>query len=57
MRTVSNIEELLKPLDTIIDEKLLPALFNGRILNADERKLIALPTKLGGLGMTIPSEL
>ena len=46
----------LESLDKVIDQKFIPALFNGRILNVNERKLVALPVKFGGLGIGIPSE-
>ena len=55
MRTLPNIGEQLKILDKSINDSLLVALFNGRKLNEDERKLVSLPTRLGGLGIRIPS--
>ena len=56
MRTIPDLSSLFKPLDAAIDEKLLPALFNGRIPNELERKLMSLPVKFGGMSMIIPSE-
>ena len=47
----------MKILDKSINDSLLVALFNGRKLNDDERKLVSLPTRLGGLGIRIPSEI
>ena len=57
MRTIPNIEEQLKILDKSINESQLVALFNGRTLNEDEKKLSSLPTRLGGMGIRIPSEI
>ena len=47
----------MKILDKSINDSLLVALFNGRKLNEDERKLVSLPTRLGGLEIRIPSEI
>ena len=57
MRTVPNIEEQLKILNKSINESQLVALFNGRALNEDEKKLISIPTRLGGMGIRITSEI
>ena len=57
MRTIPNIEEQLKILDKSINESQLVALFNGRTLNEDEKKLISIPTRLGGMGIRITSEI
>ena len=56
MRTIPNTEYLFKSVDKVIDEEFLPALFNGRKLTSQERELVALPTRLGGLGIIIPSD-
>ena len=55
MRTIPHTEHLFKPIDKLIDDEFIPALFNGRKLTSQERELIALPTRLGGLGIIIPS--
>ena len=53
---VSNISNLLKPLDDIFRTKLIPAL-TGRPPPSDlECALFALPARLGGLGITISSK-
>ena len=57
MRTIPNIEEQLKILDKSINESQLVVLFNGRTLNEDEKKLISIPTRLGGMGIRITSEI
>ena len=49
-RTINDITENLKPLDEIINDKFLPALF-GRDISDEERELMSLPVKEGGLGI------
>ena len=49
-RTISGISENLKPLDNLINEKFVPALF-GREVTDNEREVLALPVKEGGLGL------
>jgi len=39
----------------MIDDNFIPALFNGRELASQKRDLIALPTRLGGFDIIIPS--
>ena len=53
MRTIPNLEEVLKPLDDIIDNSFIPAITEGRVLSADDRKLLSLPVRLGGMGIPI----
>ena len=50
MQTILDIEENLKPLDEILEDKFIPALF-GREITRNERELVALPVKEGGLGI------
>ena len=52
LRTIANISELLKPLDDIISNEFLPSLF-GSSISPNERDLLALPIKDGGLGLRI----
>ena len=55
-RTVPNISNLLKPLDDILQTKLIPAL-TGKSPPSDlECALFALPARMGGLGIAIPSQ-
>ena len=54
-RTIPNIAPLFAPLEVAIHEKLIPALV-GRKVSAIERKILALPVKLGGLGICNPTE-
>jgi len=56
MRTIPDIADLLKPLKTSIRNDLLPAIFNGYLCSDNERELISLPTKFGGLGIFNPTE-
>ena len=56
MRTIPNISNLLAPLDNAID-KFISVLLQGREFNNVQRSLFALPVKLGGLGLPIPSKM
>ena len=49
IRTLPDIKPLLQQLDHVIDHKFLPAILEDRPISMDERKLIALPVRLGGL--------
>jgi hypothetical protein len=57
MRTVPAIGDMLQEIDIMIDTKLIPAITGGRQVNANERKLLSLPRKYGGLGMPICADL
>ena len=50
MRTIQGISDNLKPLDEIIDQHFIPALF-GREITEEERELFAIQVKEGGLGI------
>merc|ERR1712002_62660 len=54
MRTIPNIGNLLGPLERTIRHKLIPALTGGHILTDGERGVVALPPRLGGLGIPNP---
>ncbi len=55
VRTTPNIGPLLQPLENITRIKLLPAL-SGRVApNDSERDLLALPARLGGIGVINPT--
>ena len=56
MRTIDGISELFTRLDYVVD-KLVTNLFSGHDITAEERKMISLPVRMGGLVMTIPSEI
>ena len=53
LRVLPNIEDLLSPLDDIINSKFIPAISDGHICSVDERLLLSLPVRLGGLGLPI----
>jgi len=57
MRTIPNISYLLAPVDEILLTSFIPAITGGIAINQEERKLLALPTKLGGLGIPMFSEI
>ena len=57
IRTVPGIDDLLKPLEETIRHKFIPALTGQENPGDTERKLLSLPTRLGGLGITNPAEI
>ena len=54
-RTVPNTKEYFVPLEEKIREKLIPAIIGRRITDI-ERKIYALPVRLGGMGIQNPTE-
>ena len=54
-RTVPNISELFEPLESAIRDKFIPALV-GRTISDTQRKIFALPIRLGGMGIRNPTE-
>ena len=52
MRTIPEFEKFLSPLDDLITYGFLPTLF-GSSLSAVEREIMALPTRFGGLGISV----
>ena len=57
IRVIGNIKEYLQPVDDAIDNMLIPSLSEGHRCSALERKLLALPVKLGGLAIPVISEI
>ena len=57
MRTIPEIAELLQPLEAAIRSLLIPALTEGRLVTDDERTLLLLPARLGGMGLTNPTQI
>ncbi len=57
MRTTPGIASLFQPLEDTIRQKLIPSITNLPPPNDLTRTLLALPTKLGGLGIPNPVEL
>ena len=53
-RTISGIADLLKPLEEKIRCQFLPSLTGRKAFSDEERDLLALPVRLGGLGITNP---
>ena len=51
MRCIPNIQTFLAPLETIIQTRFLPNLTGQPSFSDAERKLFALPARLGGLGV------
>ena len=56
MRTIPDLEDVLVPLDKFIDEQFIPAITDGHVLSKDDRSLLSLPVRLGGLGIPIFSK-
>ena len=54
-RTVPNISHFFEPLEAAIRDTLIPAIV-GRKISDMERKIFALPVKLGGLGIYNPTK-
>ena len=53
MRTIPELDEFLKPIKDTIRNELIPALTGGHICSDNERKLLSLPSRYGGLGIPI----
>ena len=56
MRTIPDISTLLYPLDDAINE-FIKVLFESYDFSTLERKLWSLPVRLGGMGISIPSQI
>ncbi|KAG0715944.1 hypothetical protein GWK47_010782 [Chionoecetes opilio] len=56
-RTIPGISPLLRPLENSIRNTFLPALLRSHIMGNDERALLTLPPRLGGMGITSPERL
>ena len=52
-RTISDISQLFKPLEAAISQKFIPAML-GREISETYRDILALPLRLGGLGIANP---
>ena len=55
MRTLPDFENLLQPLERAISDVLIASLI-GRNCSEAERDLVALPVRMGGLGLINPSD-
>ena len=56
IRTTSNLSTILHELDQVITNELIPAITDGLVVSSEERVLLSLPVKLGGLGVPIFAE-
>ena len=56
IRTIPEINELLRPLEDIMRNEFIPAITGGIVCSNDERKLLSLPPRLGGMGLTVFSD-
>ena len=54
LRTLPDIEDLLKPLERAISDVLIPSLVDHKCTEL-ERDILSLPVRLGGLGFTNPT--
>ena len=57
IRTIPGFETEIQQSDNVIDTKLLPALLDQHSLSRHERELLSVPTRLGGLGIPIFSNI
>ena len=53
IRTMTNIKQHLTRLDAMVDNLFIPAITDGHICTVDERLLLSLPVKKGGLAIPI----
>lgn len=51
VRTIPGIEKFLDPVEDVIRHQFIPAITDGHVVNDEERMLMSLPPRLGGLGL------
>ena len=51
---IADIGELMRPLENCIRYSFIPAITNGHKCNDEERRILTLPPRLGGLGVPNP---
>jgi len=56
LRTLPDVEDLLEPLERAIADVLIPSITSHHCSTPSERDLLALPVRLGGLGIINPSQ-
>ncbi|XP_066914550.1 uncharacterized protein [Clytia hemisphaerica] len=56
LRTIPTINDELKRVDEAVRHRLIPSLTGGRIINDQEKKMLSLPPRLGGMGLKIYAE-
>ena len=54
MRTIEGVETLFQPLEDVINQTFIPALTGRSQCNPDERRLLSLPIRHGGLNIINP---
>ena len=57
MRTIPDISDQLNQLDEVITSRFISAVIGGTHCSKIGRKLLSLPSKLGGLGIPIFAEI
>ena len=57
LRTIPGISSMLQPLEDAIRNVLIPVLTDGRVVTDDERVLLSLPARLGGMGLISPTQM
>ena len=57
LRVMPEIEEFLKPLDEVINKHFIPSITENHHCSAEERLLLSLPVRMGGLAIPILSSL
>ena len=57
IRTIPEMSNLLAPLDQIINDKFIPAITNGHHCSSEERILLSLPVRLGGMSIPIFADI
>jgi hypothetical protein len=55
-RTLEGLESQLQPLENAIRNRLVPSLTGKNAISEDERTLLSLPVRLGGMGIPIPTK-
>ena len=53
LRTIPNISERIRPLEDTLRNTFIPAITGGYACNDNERILLSLPTRYGGLGLNL----
>ena len=54
-RTLPDVDELLEPLERAVADSLIPSITNHNCWN-EQRNLLSLPVRFGGMGITNPQE-
>ena len=51
IRTIPGFERYLQPIEDVMRHQFIPSITGGKTINDNERELLALPPRLGGLGL------